>query len=178
MVTLMARRILRETVTRARWLSVVVGFLGVLCASDPFGLRFSFATGLVLLAAALWGYGIILMRQIAGQEPALLQMLASNTVFLTGTGLACLVEWHPLSQAQFLGLSGVAVIGGLAQFLVFEAARLIQASIMATVEYSALPWAFFLGWWFWGDIPPVAVFAGAGLILLAGGILIRGERRA
>ena len=38
MMTLMARHILHETVTRARWLSVAVGFLGVLCASDPFGL--------------------------------------------------------------------------------------------------------------------------------------------
>ena len=59
----------------------------------------------------------------------------------------------------------VFLLSGLAQFLVFESARLIQASVMATVEYSALPWAFFLEWWFWGDIPPVAVFVGAGLIL-------------
>jgi hypothetical protein len=31
------------------------------------------------------------------------------------------------------------MVGGLGQFLVFEAARIIPASIMATLEYSALP---------------------------------------
>ena len=45
------------------------------------------------------------------------------------------------------------MIGGFAQFLVFEAVRVIPASVMATVEYSALPWAFLLGYLIWRDIP-------------------------
>jgi drug/metabolite transporter (DMT)-like permease len=178
MVTIMARQILKETVTSARWTSVVVGFIGVLFASDPFGVRVSMATLLVLIAAALWGYGIILMRQIARREPTLLQMLAINTVFLIATGTACLMHWQPVTTSQFAMLVGVGLLGGLAQFLIFETARIIQASVMATVEYSALPWAFLLGYWIWLDIPPFAVFFGAALIILAGGILVRAERRA
>jgi drug/metabolite transporter (DMT)-like permease len=50
-------------------------------ASDSFGVRASLPTLLVLIAAVLWGYGIILTRQIARMEPTLLQMLAINTVF-------------------------------------------------------------------------------------------------
>jgi len=178
MITVMARQILREQITRARWVSVGVGFIGVLFASDPTGVRASVPALLVLIAAALWGYGIILMRQIARQEPTLLQMLAINTVFFLGTGLACLWHWRALSVEQAAMLIGVGLIGGLAQFLVFEAARLIPASVMATVEYSALPWAFFLGYWIWRDIPAAPVFAGAALIVLAGVILVRAERRA
>jgi drug/metabolite transporter (DMT)-like permease len=177
MVVVMARQILKENVTAARWLSVGVGFIGVLFASDPFGVSASLATLLVLIAAALWGYGIILMRQIARQEPTLLQMLAINTVFLIGTGAACLMEWQPVTPTQVAMLVGVGVIGGLAQYLVFETARMIQASVMATLEYSALPWAFLLGFWIWHDIPPFAVFLGAALIILAGAILVRAERR-
>jgi drug/metabolite transporter (DMT)-like permease len=177
MITVMARQILKERITRGRWISVTIGFVGVLFASDPFGVRASYPTLLVLIAAALWGYGIILMRQIARQEPTLLQMLSINTVFVIATGTACLFDWQPLTQLQIAMLLGVGLIGGLAQFLVFEAARLIQASVMATVEYSALPWAFLLGYWIWSDIPRVAVFAGAALIVLAGAVLVRAERR-
>jgi drug/metabolite transporter (DMT)-like permease len=61
---------------------------------------------------------------------------------------------------------------------VFEAARIIPASIMATLEYSALPWAFLLGYWIWLDVPDVALLLGAALIILAGAILVRAERRA
>jgi len=176
MVTIMARQILKERVTRARWVSVVVGFVGVLFASDPFGVRASFPTLLVLIAAALWGYSIILMRQIARQEPTLLQMLTINTVFLIATGIACLLHWQPVSLSQVTLLIGVGLVGGLAQLLVFETARMVPASVMATLEYSALPWAFLLGYWIWLDVPAPAVFFGAGLIVVAGAILWRAER--
>lgn len=177
MITIMARQILHERVTRARWVSVIVGFIGVLFASDPFGVRASFSTLLVLIAAALWGYGIILMRQIARLEPTLLQMLAINTVFFIATGTASVMHWQPVTAPQLVLLIGVGLIGGLAQFLVFEAARMIPASVMATLEYSALPWAFLLGYWIWLDIPALSVFLGAALIVVAGAILVRAERR-
>ena len=178
MVTVMARRVLKERVNQARWIAVVIGFVGVLFASDPFGVRASWPTLLVLIAAALWAYGIILMRQIARRETTLLQMLAVNTVFSLGTGAACLIHWSPVSATQLGLMAAVGVLGGLAQFLVFETARLIPASVMATVEYSALPWAFLLGYAIWGDVQVVAVFLGGGLILVAGGVLVRAERTA
>ena len=177
MITLMARHLLNEQVTATRWLSVGIGFVGVLFASDPFGLRLSLAAGLVLIAAALWGYGIILMRRIARQESSILQMLAINLVFTLGTGTACLWAWSAPTPVQLMALFSVAAVGGLAQFLVYEAARLIPASVLATVEYTALPWAFLLGFWFWGDVPPITVFVGAALIVLAGGMVVRAERR-
>jgi drug/metabolite transporter (DMT)-like permease len=48
---------------------------------------------------------------------------------------------------------------------------------MATVEYSALLWAFSLGFIIWHDIPQPSVWLGAGLILLAGFVLVVSERR-
>jgi drug/metabolite transporter (DMT)-like permease len=175
-VTVLAIRLLQERVTRARWASVIVGFLGVMLASDPFGVRASIATLLVLIAAVLWGYGIILMRQIARRESTMLQMLATNLVFLIGTGIMCAFSWRTPDVSQAALLISVAAFGGLGQFCLFEAARMTPASVMATVEYTSLPWAFLLGYAIWGDIPTAAVFSGAGLILLAGGILVVAER--
>jgi drug/metabolite transporter (DMT)-like permease len=179
MVTVMARQILKENVTASRWLSVGIGFIGVLFASDPFGVSASPATLLVLIAAALWGYGAILMRQIAHHDAAtMLQMVSVNGVFFFATGALCMAHWQPLTSSQIAMLIGVGILGGIAQFLVFETIRLIQASVMATVEYSALPWAFMLGYLIWHDIPPLPVFLGAGLIFVAGAILVHAERRA
>ena len=112
-------------------------------------------------------------------EPTLLQMLSINTVFLIATGIAVPdATGSRCHTTQVAELVGVGVIGGLAQFLVFEAARMIPASVMATVEYTALPWAFLLGYWIWLDIPAAPVFFGAGLIILAGAILVRAERQS
>ena len=48
---------------------------------------------------------------------------------------------------------------------------------MASVEYTALIWAFVLGWVVFHDVPRLPVFLGAGLILLAGAWLVFTEHR-
>lgn len=177
MITVMASPLLGEKVTPARWLTVLIGFAGVLVVTDPWGVPLSLPTLLVLFAAAQWGYGVILMRQIARSESSLLQILFTNLVFFVGTGIACALSWKAPDLGQWILLLLVALFGGLGQFSLFEAARCAPASVMATVEYTALIWAFILGYLIWGTIPPVSTFAGAGLILAAGAFLFLSERR-
>jgi drug/metabolite transporter (DMT)-like permease len=177
-VTVLAGPLLGERVTRARWGAVLVGFAGIVMATDPLDVRLSMPSVLVLIAAALWGYGVILMRRIARRESSMLQILYTNGSFLLGTGVACAFVWQTPSWSQAALLLLIGVIGGLAQFALFEGCRHAPASVMATVEYSALIWAFILGYLIWGDIPVPAVFIGAGLIALAGMLLVLAERRA
>ncbi len=175
--TMLAGPLLGERVPATRWVSVGIGFCGVVVACNPVGLHVSLAAGLVLVAAALWGLAIILMRQIARRESSLLQMFYTNGLFLVATGIACAWHWQPLDWVQAALLGVVCLAGGAGQFCLFEAAPRAPASIMATVEYSALIWAFVLGFAVFGNIPPVPVFAGAALIMAAGACLVVTERR-
>jgi drug/metabolite transporter (DMT)-like permease len=177
MTTLLAIRLLGERISLSRWVSLGLGFAGVLLASDPFGVRFSVATGLVLIASGFWGYAIILMRQIARRETSLLQIFYQNVVFLIATGVLTAFTWQAPTGFQLVLLFAVGVLGGLGQFALFEGARLAPASVMGTVEYTALLWAFLLGWLVFGDEPSAPVAWGAGLILLAGVVLVVMERR-
>ena len=177
-VTVLAVPMLGERVSPGHWLAVLVGFAGVMVVTDPFGLRISLPALLVLVAASLWAYGVILMRQVARHESSLVQIFYVSVVFTVGTGVASVPSWRTPSWGELVLLLGVSVFGGLAQFSLFKSARRAAASVLATVEYSSLLWAFLLGYAIWGDIPPVATFAGAGLILLAGLLLVASERRA
>ena len=71
----------------------------------------------------------------------------------------------------------IGVFGGAGQFILFEGIRLAPASVMSTVEYTGLLWAFLLGYLVWGDVPSVATGAGAGLIFGSGVFLLAMERR-
>ena len=175
--TLLAAPLLGERVPASRWASVATGFAGVVIACDPGGLAFSTATALVLVAAAFWGFAIILMRQIARRESSILQMFYTNGLFMIATGIACAIHWTPPRLPELGLLATICAAGGIGQYLLFEAARRAPASVMATVEYTALIWAFVLGFLVFGDIPRAPVFAGAGLILLAGLLLVATERR-
>lgn len=178
LVTAMSAPLLGERVTGARWIAVAVGFSGVVVATNPLGLHVSLNTGLVLIAAILWAYGVILMRRIARRESSLLQMFYSNSIFLIGTGAACLVSWRTPAPADAVLLLAVGVLGGLGQFLLFEGARHAPAAVVATIEYSGLLWAFVLGYAIWHDVPRTSVSFGAALILFAGLLLLIAERRS
>ena len=175
--TLLAMPLLGERVTGSRWVSVLLGFAGVLIAADPVGVHASRATLLVLAAAAMWGYAVILMRKIARLETSLVQMLAQNLFFMIITGVLSSATWVSPRATQWPLLLLVGVLGGCGQFLLFEAARFAPAAIMATVEYSALIWAFILGYLVFGDVPRTAVWIGAALILASGLFMLWRERR-
>lgn len=177
MVTLLAVPLLGETVGWMRWLAVGIGFSGTLLAADPSGLTLSPATVLVLVAAGLWAYGVILTRQIARREPTLVQMFFNNVFFLVATAIGCALTWQAPSGIDMGLLLVVGVLGGLGQFSLFESAQHAPASLTAPLEYTALVWAFLLGFVVWGDVPRTGVFAGAALILSAGLLLLLTERR-
>ncbi len=176
-VAMLAVPVLGEKVSGARWLALGVGFSGVLLASDPLGVHASVAAAMVLGAAVLWAVAILLMRVIARRESSLVQMFYQNMLFMVVTGAVSWFLWTPPSPFEFGLLMLIGVFGGAGQFILFEGIRLAPASVMSTVEYTGLLWAFLLGYLVWGDVPSAATWAGAGLIFGSGIFLLAMERR-
>ena len=178
-VTVLAAPLLGERVTRARWGAVLVGFRRHRHGDRPAG-RAAVAAD---RAGADRRGAVGLRRHPDAAHRAARELDAADAVYQRA------FSWSaPASRAPSCGrrqawsevglLLAIGVIGGLAQFTLFEGCRHAPASVMATVEYTSLIWAFILGYVIWGDIPVPAVFIGAGLILLAGMLLLLAERRA
>jgi drug/metabolite transporter (DMT)-like permease len=177
-MTLLAIPLLGERVTAWRWAGVGLGFTGVLIACRPAGVGLGVPVLLAATAACLWAYALILVRQIAREEGTLLQMLYSNGCFLAATAVMLLFLWQPVRPTEFGLLLAVGGLGALGQYSLFEAMRRAPASVLATFEYTALLWAFLLGFLIWGDLPRPEVAAGAGLIVLSGLLVVVTERSA
>ena len=178
LITILAVPILKEDVPPLRWIAVVVGFIGVLVATDPFGtgLKLSLPVWLALQAAVFWAFSTVLLRKTALEEVTLVQMTISSGFFILFTGLAVTVTWVPPSLADVALMVATGLIAGIAQYALFEGMRRAPVSVLAPFEYSSLIWAFALGFLIWGDIPAFQVFIGAALIFSAGMIIILGER--
>jgi drug/metabolite transporter (DMT)-like permease len=178
LITILAGPILKEDVPPLRWIAVVVGFIGVLVATDPFGtgLKLSLPVWLALQAAVFWAFSTVLLRKTALEEVTLVQMTISSGFFILFTGLAVTVTWVPPSLVGVALMVATGLIAGIAQYALFEGMRRAPVSVLAPFEYSSLIWAFALGFLIWGDIPAFQVFIGAALIFSAGMIIILGER--
>lgn len=177
LVTLLAIPILGEKINQGRWIPVALGFGGVIVASGVASFSLSLATGLALCAAVLWAWATILVRRLALSEPTLVQMMYSNLFFVVVCGFVLFIEWKTPTHHELLLLVGVGVVGGIAQFCMFEGLRNAPASVLAPFQYTSLVWAFLLGWLVWGDWPRNEVFAGAAIILASGALAIWQQKR-
>lgn len=176
-VTVLSVLMLRESVTWPRWSGTAIGFVGVVIACDPTGVGITVPVALVLLSAALWAFSNILVRRISGLETTLMQMLYSSIAFAA----ACIVTmpwtWQAPAALDITLMVVLGLISAAAQYLLLEGIRRAPASLIAPFEYSSLLWAFLLSYAIWLDVPRLAVFVGAAIILGSGLVVIVGETR-
>jgi len=178
LITLLAVPILKEEVPPIRWLAVICGFVGVVIACNPVGrgMALSAPVGLALFAAVLWALSTVLLRKTALHEKTMVQMTISSGFLIILTGIASIFLWTPVSLKELAMMASTGLLAGIAQFALFESFRRAPVSILAPFEYTSLIWAFILGFLIWGDIPAHNVFYGAGMIFLAGCVILFGER--
>ena len=176
---LLAIPILGERAPPSSWIAVLTGFVGVVVASNPTGLTIGWPVYLALVAAVCWAIATTLLRTTSQSASSMVQMTMTNVFFLILTTPMALMSWTaPSGGAQIL-LLAVGFIGGLGQISFFEALRRAPISVIAPLEYTALIWAFILGYAIWRDVPGPNVWAGAVLIASAGlSILFAARRRA
>ena len=100
------------------------------------------------------------------------------SLFCALAGLLTLpFAWHQPTGVELVELVAIGVIGGVSHILLTESYRFAPASVLAPFDYTAMVWAFVLGYWWFGESPGAPVFLGAGIIAAAGLFVIWRERR-
>ena len=93
MVTLLAALILKERASRGQWISLVIGFVGVIIACRPSNMLDPVPIALTLAAALCWAFTYIQLRQVDPATSVLEQMLITNVVFVI-----CMAVTLPLAS--------------------------------------------------------------------------------
>ncbi|WP_423066435.1 DMT family transporter [Devosia sp. CN2-171] len=168
---------LKERLTLARVGAAAIGFFGVVIACNPAGLTVGVPALMVLGAAFFWSVAMILMRSISKSESSMVLIFSLNLFYTLAMGIASIPLWTAMDPLQLLIIVAVGAVGGSAQYILVEAARLVPASVLGTVEYFALVWSFVFGFLFWGEQPAGVVFVGAALVISAGLLLAWSEHR-
>ncbi len=169
---------LKEQLTLARVGASTIGFFGVVVAANPAGLSIGVPALMALGAAFLWAVAMILMRTISKSESSLVLVFSINLFYVVVLGTIALPTWQAMDLREIAIVATTGLIGIGAQYALIEAARSVPASVLGTVEYSALIWSFVFGYLFYGEQPAQFVYFGAGLVVAAGLILAWSERRA
>ncbi|MBN7807811.1 MULTISPECIES: DMT family transporter [Agrobacterium] len=167
-VVILAVLILKERANALQWASVLIGFVGVLIATQPGGATQPMAIAMVLSAAVLWAYSYILMRQMGGRMRVGTQVMITNLVFVVAMGATLPWEGQMPEWSQIGAMALVGLVGGLGQLALFASFERASATVLAPFEYSGLIWAFLFSTLLWGTSPSNALVLGAVLITLSG----------
>lgn len=176
-VALLSGPILREPLAPAQWLPVCLGLAGVMIASDMPTLHVTIPVLLALAAALLWSVSLVMLRRMAAKDSPLVQVFYTNLVFAAATApaLAWVPYQVPARDTCLMILSGV--LGGLGQYALYCAAKRAPAHLVATLEYTALVFAFLIGFVAFSEVPSLSVVLGAAIILVSGVLMVALERR-
>ncbi|MDA0675672.1 MAG: DMT family transporter [Proteobacteria bacterium] len=177
-ITALAARTLGEQVGWRRWAAVVVGFLGVLLMFRPGDAAFNWGAALALVAALSGAIRDLITRRITQTESSLsILMVTTATVALGG-----LATWPfgwsppPPGHAALLMLGGGLL--GAAHFLMIEAFRWAEATLVAPFKYFTVLWAVIAGVLVWDHWPDAWMGAGMVLVVGSGLYIFHSETRA
>lgn len=165
-VALLSVPFLKEKLTPALVLTVLVSFAGVLIAVGPRG-EWGTAYMLVLAGAVINAIGVLFLRRLAATEPQSI-MAASVCFFMTvGSLMFAVFDWRPVTT-DFLLVAGLGgLFYGVAMILVSYAFRLAPAGIASVPQFLQLIYGAILGLLVFGEVPPASIFVGGAMVIAA-----------
>jgi drug/metabolite transporter (DMT)-like permease len=169
--TVLAALILKEDVRIRRWMAALVGFIGALIIIRPGIQPIDTGALLTVVSAAVWAFTMIIIKQLSRTDSAF-TITAYMVILMTPMSLVAAVpvwDWPNLEQLGWLAACGIT--GTAAQFLMAQAFRSADASVVLPLDFMKVVWGALIAWlWFgevvglWTWIGAVIIFAGASYI--------------
>lgn len=197
LITLLSVLLLGERVGPRRWASIAAGLIGVAIVLRPGTEAFQPAALLPLAGALFYALMQIVTRHIGGTESAAsltVSIQASFLVVSLAIGLALgdgrfsgglhpsleflLRAWVVPGAADLGVIASLGVLSALGGWAISQAYRVSEAAFVAPFDYAAMPLAVFWGYAVFGEWPDAPAWAGIGLILGSGLVLIWREAAA
>ncbi len=183
----LAALLLNERVRIYRWSAVAIGFAGTIvmlfpnldaAAAVTAGATTSGVGALLALISACCNAGTVIQTRRLTQSETTSSIVFYFSLICAFAGLATLpFAWHAPSAAEFAALVCVGVLGGVAHLFLTESYRYASASMVAPFDYTAMVWAFIIGYAAFGEVPTPLVFVGSAIVAGAGLFVIWRERR-
>ena len=175
---------LKEQVHVYRWSAVAFGFSGIVLMLVPhFGdhtaltWTMTIGLGLAFINAFTSGGATIQIRRLTATETTSSIVILMTLLVMVASLVTLPFGWRmPVSWFDWAVLFGIGMSGGLGQIVFTESYRYAPASFLASFDYTAMIWAFLLGYLIFGELPTIHVIGGAAVVATAGIFVILRER--
>lgn len=153
------------------WVSLSVGFAGVILILRPSLALLSNPVALLAISAALFSaFALVSVNQLSDTEPAR-RILFYYFLFSSAAAAPfAILKWKDPTSREWLLLVGIGMTMALSQWLIIFAYKQASAEQIAPFNYTVVIFSGLIGWIVWHDRPGVLALAGV-LLVTAGGVL-------
>ncbi len=175
-VVVMAPFVLGEKIGMRRGLTTVLGFVGVILASEVNGLTME--TGVLFGLGSAFAAAILIFqnRVLSRTEHTATIMFWIGLVASVGTMPTALVSWREIVLADGLLLLMAGTLATFGMLLTVEAYRFGEVSALAAFPYVRILFALAIGYFVFTEIASLRELVGAAIVV-ACGLLANGYRR-
>jgi drug/metabolite transporter (DMT)-like permease len=176
LVALLSIIVLGETVGVRGWISLSVGFAGVLIVVRPGAGVMNWAVALPIGMALCYASYQIITRGIRELADPFTSLIYTAFVGTLATSAVLPFVWVPPDLEGWALLICVGVFGGFGHLALIRAYKITTAALLAPFGYTNLLWAIALGVVLFNDIPDVWTLVGATVIAASGLYIVQRER--
>ena len=161
-----------ERLVARRVTSLLLGFSGVLIVLRPGLIGVSSGSLIILFSALCWGIGLVIVKQLTRTDSTVSIILWFTIFSSVLTFPFALANWSWPTLMDFFWLLVMGLLGSLGQLAAVSGIRLSDASRVIPMDFTRLIWVSLFGFLFFGEIPAIWTWIGAGVILSSTGILM------
>ncbi len=168
---------LKEPIGGARWVALVIGFLGVVIVTSPGSETFQIGALFALGNALLFGTvtaGVRGMTTTESAETLTMYQLILLSIFY-GLTLPFSFVMPTWSDAPLIVANATTNVIG--QYWWTRAIHLAPTSAVVPFQYLSLIWAMGFGFALWGDVPTIGLIIGSVIVVGSGLFLLWHESR-
>ena len=184
-VTIGSLLVLGETVTKERWISLVIGFIGTMIILSPWSDEFTIAVLYPLGASFMWAMYSLITKHMTRTENAdtmtlylLLLLTPINAVLAFNSGFIIKTDAAIVSSELAIAIVvTVGVLVAVAQYFLVKAYSIADAAYLQPFDYVKQPVNILLGWIVYSYLPEGIMWLGATLIFGASLYLLWSESK-
>lgn len=169
---------LKESIgPNTRW-AIIIGFIGVAFILRPGTDSFSYLAVIGLIGAALAALAKVTIRKMGNTESSVAIVFYFGLIATAVSAPPAFYAWQPVPSNTWGWILLMGAVATLGQLALTRAYRTAPTGKIGIYVYSSVIYGAFMGWVFWEEIPLWTTWLGSALIIAAGLINIRKNKRS
>lgn len=166
-VAVLAVVFLKEKFSMFRMAATLLGFIGVVLATNPMSMKFELMSMVLVISAFMFALLDVINKRFVTDESTISMLFYSNIFTTLLSAIPAFYVWNTVSLHDLLIFVALGIVANLILYCLLKSFELIDASAVAPYRYVELLFSAGMGYIFFNEVLDSSIISGAVVIIVA-----------